>query len=307
MTPNGEPAQRHPLRATLLIVLSAACFSSIAIFVTLSLRAEAPLLTVLTGRFVFGTLALLPIAGFTALRQTPAPLRRALIYRAGLLQAGVVLFSGAALHWLSAATVVFLFYTYPAWVTVLMAVLRHDRLTGRRAVALGLSLTGVAIMVGIPGAAAVHPMGTTLALASALLFAVYLMYTNRLQVNVSPTIVSFWIAVGAGAAFFVTSILTGDLTVAVAPPVWLYMAGLGIISTTLGYLLFFQGLRSLGPFRTSIVSTVEPLWAALLGWLVLSQPLTLGTLLGGACIATAVVMLQWPQRRGGVAASPAAT
>jgi drug/metabolite transporter (DMT)-like permease len=302
VTPDGDPGQRHLLRATLFIVLSAACFSSIAIFVTLSLRAGAPLLTVLTGRFVFGTAALLPIAGWAALRGTPAQLRRALVYRAGLLQAGVVLTSGAALHWLPAATLVFMFYTYPAWVTVLMAVLGHERLTGRRAVALGLSLGGVAIMVGVPGAVALHPAGTALALAAALIFAVYLIYTNRLQVDVSPTIVSFWIAVGAGVAFLITTAVAGDLTLQIPARVWLYMAGLGFISTTLGYLLFFRGLRSLGPFRTSVVSTVEPLWAALLGWLVLTQPLTLGPLLGGMCIAAAVVLLQWPQRRTAAAA-----
>ena len=44
--------------------------------------------------------------------------------------------------------------------------------------------------------------------------------------------------------------------------------------------------------RTAIVSTVEPFFTALLGAWVLSQPLTRGTLVGGAMIAAAVVLLQ---------------
>jgi len=58
--------------------------------------------------------------------------------------------------------------------------------------------------------------------------------------------------------------------------------------------------------RTAIISTAEPLWAALLGWLVLSQPVTLGTAVGGACIAAAVVLLQW-RPKGDVKTQPPVT
>jgi drug/metabolite transporter (DMT)-like permease len=291
----------HLLRATLLIVGSAACFSTISIFVTLALRAEAPLLTVLSGRFVFGALAIAPIAGMAALGATPAPLRRALLVRAGVLQAALVYFSGAALQWLTAAAVVFLFYTYPAWVTLIVAIRRGERLTRRRGVALLLSLAGVSIMVGLPGSAALHPVGVGFALASALMFAIYMVYTDGLQGRIVPAVTSFWIALGAALVFLVSGLLTRQLTLRITPNVWVYMFGLGVVSTALGYGLFFRGLKQLGPVRTAIVSTVEPIWAAALGWLVLSQPVTPGTLLGGACIATAVLLLQWP------AAAPAVT
>ena len=87
---NGDSERTRLLRATLLVVAAAACFSTIATFVSLSLRAGAPLLTVLSGRFAFGVLALAPIAGFAALGRTPAKLRRALVMRAGVLQAALV-------------------------------------------------------------------------------------------------------------------------------------------------------------------------------------------------------------------------
>ncbi len=290
MTPNGHA------RATLMVVASAACFSTLAIFVTLALRAGAPLLTVLAGRFFFGTLALAPMAGVSALGATPRPLRRALVFRAGLLQAAMVFCSGASLRWLTAATLVFLFYTYPGWVTLIAAMLGRERVTLRRALALLLSLAGVTAMVGAPGPAAVHPAGAALALAAALIFAVYLVYTDRLQASIAPTVTSFWIALGAGGAFVVSAALTRELTLAVAPRVWLYMIGLGVLGTATGYALFFTGLQRLGPVRTAIISTVEPFWAALLGWLILAQPVTLATVFGGLLIAVAVVMLQWPSR-----------
>lgn len=306
MTPNGDADRSRVARATVLIVASAACFSTIAIFVTLALRAGAPLLTVLTGRFFFGTLAIAPIAGIAALGNTPPPLRSALMFRAGVLQAALVFCSGASLRWLPAATLVFLFYTYPAWVTIIVALQRYERVSLRRALALVLSLIGVSIMVGAPGPLVVHPAGAALALASALIFAIYLVYTDRLQASITPAVTSFWIAVGAGVTFVIAAALTRQLTLRVTAPVWLYMAALGALSTAVGYGLFFKGLRILGPVRTAIVSTAEPVWAALLGWLVLAQPVTLGTALGGACIAAAVVLLQWPAKTG-VTAQPVVT
>ena len=53
-----------------------------------------------------------------------------------------------------------------------------------------------------------------------------------------------------------------------------------------------KGLRILGSVRTAIVSTIEPFVIALLGAWILSQPLTRGTLIGGAMIAAAVILLQ---------------
>jgi drug/metabolite transporter (DMT)-like permease len=305
VTPNGDADRAHTVRATVLIVASAACFSTIAIFVTLATRAGAPLLTVLSGRFLFGTLAIAPIAGVKALGATPSALRNALVFRAGVLQAALVFCSGASLRWLPAATLVFLFYTYPAFVTIIVAVQRRERISPRRAIALLLSLVGVAIMVGAPGRLVVHPAGAALALASALIFAIYLVYTDRLQASTTTGATSFWIAVGAGITFLIAALLTRKLTLDIAPAVWLYMAALGILSTAVGYGLFFTGLRTLGPVRTSIISTAEPVWAALLGWLVLAQPVTLGTAIGGACIGSAVVLLQW-QRKDAVKAQPAA-
>ncbi|HJU73369.1 MAG TPA: DMT family transporter [Gemmatimonadaceae bacterium] len=304
MTPNGDGDRAHLARATLLIMGSAACFSTLAIFVSLALRAGAPLLTILSGRFVFGAAALSILAGRRAFRASP-DLRRALVVRAGFLQAAVVFTSGFSLKWLPAATLVFLFYTYPAWVTLIAALTGRERVTMRRALALMLSLAGVTVMVGAPGPNAVHPGGAAFALASALIFAIYLLYTDRLQVSIPPVVTSFWIAIGAGLWFLVTAALSRELTVAVAPQVWLHMLGLGLIGTALGYGLFFAGLRQLGPVRTAIISTVEPFWSSLFGWLILAQHVTLATAIGGACIATAVILLQLPTRKRQL--KPAAT
>jgi drug/metabolite transporter (DMT)-like permease len=64
----------------------------------------------------------------------------------------------------------------------------------------------------------------------------------------------------------------------------------------LAFLAFLRGLATIGPVRTAIVSTVEPFWAALLGSLVLNQPIGGRTLVGGMLIAAAVILLQLGHR-----------
>jgi drug/metabolite transporter (DMT)-like permease len=58
-----------------------------------------------------------------------------------------------------------------------------------------------------------------------------------------------------------------------------------------------MGLMRLGAVKTAIVSTVEPFLTAVLGAIVLRQAITASTLLGGAMIVAAVVILQFRRER----------
>ena len=78
---------------------------------------------------------------------------------------------------------------------------------------------------------------------------------------------------------------------------WSIIVALAIVSTVLPSVFFLSGLIRLGPVRTAIISTVEPFLTALLGVFVLRQALSFSTLLGGALIVAAVVLLQFRRDR----------
>jgi drug/metabolite transporter (DMT)-like permease len=101
-------------------------------------------------------------------------------------------------------------------------------------------------------------------------------------------VVSFGVAI----ILLVASVATGTFSLGLAPAAWGAIAGLAILSTGLAFIAFLRGLAVLGPVRTAIVSTIEPFWTALLGALVLSQPLSSRAAVGGALIAAAVILLQ---------------
>uniref|UniRef100_UPI003204DAD1 DMT family transporter n=1 Tax=Corallococcus coralloides TaxID=184914 RepID=UPI003204DAD1 len=69
------------------------------------------------------------------------------------------------------------------------------------------------------------------------------------------------------------------------------MAGLALLSTVVAMLTFFAGLKRIGPVNTSLLSTLEPVMAVVLGALFLGERLSLRQGLGGLLILVAVVVL----------------
>ena len=78
---------------------------------------------------------------------------------------------------------------------------------------------------------------------------------------------------------------------------WGAILALTLFSTVLPSVFFLKGLMRLGPVRTAIVSSVEPFLTAVLGAVVLAQPMTTSVMSGGAMIVSAVVLLQYRRER----------
>lgn len=291
---NGVP---QPLsRATLLVLFSACCFGSIPILITLATASGARLVDLLAWRYLLGSVLLVIVGG--GLAPVLAPGRRAwpVITLAGGGQAAIAFVSLSALRFIPAATLTFLFYTYPAWVAVIAAIRGTERISVRRAVALALSLGGIALMIGMPGSGGLHPLGAVLALSSALLYAAYIPLIDTLGRGLRPAVTSAYATGGAAVILVAVALAQGGLALTFAPIGWTVVVILAVLCTVLAFLAFLRGLAEIGPVRTAIVSTIEPFWTALLGSAVLGQRIGPRTLAGGLLIAAAVILLQLGQR-----------
>ena len=288
---SDTPARAAAGRATLLVALSACGFAAIPIFVTLATRSGTPLIEVLIGRYGIAAVFLSAIAWSEGTRRITRSGFRILLLIGGL-QALIAYTSLVALRYIPAATLSFLFYTYPAWVAIITRVRHSEPFTRLRLIALTLSLIGVFVMVGSPSASTLHPGGVLLALGSAMIYAAYVPLLGELQRGLSAPATAAYMATGAALIFLLAKVSLGDIAFHLTPVAIRSTVGLAIVSTTIAFMLFLRGLRTLGAVRTAIVSTIEPFCTALLGAWVLGQPLTPATLVGGAFIAAAVVMLQ---------------
>lgn len=282
----------HPLRGTLLVLLSAACFGTTLIFTQRAMDTGVTLSTLLAYRYVLGAVMLCVAAGGLGAVRDVGARKWPLLTLGGLAQTAIAGLSVASLQFIPAASVAFLFYTYPTWVAVMAIVRKTEDVDAYKIAALVLSLAGIVTIVGNPLASKLDPRGIALALAAALVYAVLIPWLGKIQAGLKPAAAMTWIALGAAICFVGGALVTHAPLFSPSTALLVNATALALIPTTLAFTAFLAGLASLGPVRTSIVSTVEPFWTALLAGLVLGQDVGPRTWIGGAMIAAAMVVLQ---------------
>jgi drug/metabolite transporter (DMT)-like permease len=279
-------------RATLLIVVSAFSFGSISVLTVLTTSAGVPLLTAMAWRYVLGAVLLVSVVQIKRITSIPKWRIIQLMLIGGVGQALITYLSLHALEYIAVGPLAFLFYTYPAWVALLAAVRRTEKLTPVRVLALILALTGVTIMVGAP-TEKLDPIGVTLALASALLYSAYLPALANAQKDIPALLSTFLLIIGAAISFVIAALFAGELFLPKGTAVWSNIFVLALVSTMIAFSSLIKGLSVLGPVRTAIIATVEPFFTAILGALVLANQFGVANLIGGILIATAVLVIEW--------------
>ncbi|MBL8096629.1 MAG: DMT family transporter [Anaerolineales bacterium] len=194
-----------------------------------------------------------------------------------------------ALQYASAGLVALLLYLYPVLVAVLSVLFLRDRFTWPRVLALALALAGVALTAGpVTG----EWRGVALALGAAAIYSVYIIVGDRVLAAVSPWMSSAVIFASAGAMSGVL-MLFGGVTLPATTGGWGAMAGIVVLATLGPVSLFLLGVSRIGATNAALVSTLEPIVTTLLAAWAFNESLSALTLLGGALIllATVVVVL----------------
>ncbi len=70
------------------------------------------------------------------------------------------------------------------------------------------------------------------------------------------------------------------------------LVGGGLLASVIGQLAFYHALRSGALSQVTPVAGVYPLVAAVLGWVILREPLTLTRVLGVVCVVLGVMLLR---------------
>jgi drug/metabolite transporter (DMT)-like permease len=281
---------------TLLCIASAACFGAMAIFGKLAYEAGATVGTLLAVRFT------LAASVFWATGRPRGLTRRDTGVALGLGAIGYAAQAGCffgALQRIDASLLSLLLYTFPAMVAVAAIALGRERLDARRLVALLLASGGLALVVAGAGAGTLDPLGVALGLGAAVVYATYILVSDRVVARVPARQLATLVCTGAAVSLVTGSALLGDLRPGeLTAAGWGWLACLALVSTVASISLFFAGLRRVGPTTASILSTVEPLVTVVLAFLVFGETLGPVQLLGGALVLAAVLTLQVRRREG---------
>jgi drug/metabolite transporter (DMT)-like permease len=281
---------------TLLCVGSAAGFGAMGVLGKLAYDDGATVGTLLAVRFglaaaVFWAMVIASGAPgeMRALRRSDLGTALALGAVGYAAQAGCYF---AALDRIDASLLALLVYTYPAMVAVAAIALGRERADARRLPALALASGGLLLVLASAGAGAVEPLGATLALGAAVVYTMYILVSEGVAGRIRPTLLAALVCTGAAVSLTLGSALVGDLHPgAVTASGWGWLAAIALVSTVAAVSMFFAGLARVGPTTASILSTVEPVVAVLLAFLVFRELLTPLQLVGGALVIAAILVL----------------
>jgi drug/metabolite transporter (DMT)-like permease len=205
------------------------------------------------------------------------------------LQAG--LFFGALTR-MDVSLLSMILYTYPATVTLGAVALGRETASRRRIGALLVSSSGVALVLIGAGTDRFDYLGAAMGLGAALAYSAYILVSDHVTVDVPALPLSALVTTGAAVTFGVAGAATGSLETGFAQEGWLLLAAIALVSTVTPILLFFSGLRRVGPSMAAILSTLEPPTTVLLAFAAFGESPTLLQLTGGALVLGAVLLLQ---------------
>jgi drug/metabolite transporter (DMT)-like permease len=153
-----------------------------------------------------------------------------------------------------------------------------DRITGMRVLGLSIGILGVAALVGL------DVSGTELFSASLLIITVVgyalgpIIVSQKL--STAPALAAIAMAMVINSVIYAPLAFFNRPTESVPVNVWLSVAVLGAVCTALAFILFFSLVAEVGPARTTVITYINPAVAVILGVIVLSEPITLGLVVG---------------------------
>jgi drug/metabolite transporter (DMT)-like permease len=183
----------------------------------------------------------------------------------------------------------------PAWIAIISRMLGTERLSSRGWAGIGLQLAGVACVVGSAGALEASSsalLGAALIAVGSILWALFSVLLTPYTKTAHPLHLAA-ITMGSGALFLVAIALPGMRRLdwgAVTTREWGIVAYAGIAALVIAYLLFYRGVRVLGPTRTAMYGNLQPLIALLFAWAMLQERPTVWQGIGAAFIMAGLLL-----------------
>lgn len=193
----------------------------------------------------------------------------------------------------SLAVASILLYTAPSMVVILSAILWKEPITRKKVTALLLTLVGCACVTGLfSGTLTVTIRGILLGLGSGFFYSLYSIFGRYALRYYNSMTVTYWtfVCCGLGALFFIRP---SEMAASFSQgKIWMLSIGLAILSTALPYLFYTRGLETVESGKASIMASLEPVVASLIGTLVFREPISALAIVGIVCVLAGVYILR---------------
>lgn len=297
--------ETRQLRGGAMLMLTALIWGTAFVAQSVGMDYLGPCAFTATRNFI-GCVALLPVIGLASRMRSgaqpeeaaPAPGKKALFgwgAACGFLLGGATLLQQAGMQTASAGKAGFLTALYIVIVPVLGIFL--GRRPGLKVwIGVVLALVG-AYLLSVKGGAGIAS-GDLLVIASAVVFSLHILVIDSVPAGVDGVRLSCVQFLVAGVFALVLALFLESFTWRDILSAWVPLLYTGVVSSGVGYTLQILGQRTVNPTVASLILSLESVFAALAGWAILGQALSLRELFGCALVFVAVILAQLPSKKG---------
>lgn len=186
-----------------------------------------------------------------------------------------------------------LLYTAPSFVMVMSYCLFKEKFTGRKLLCLILTFAGCVLVSGGFGGAHLSVKGLLLGLGAGFGYAMYSIFSRfaiqRGYSSLTITTYTFiFAAIGSSPLInwkHMTSCIKGSGTSLIA------MITMVIFNTVLAYIVYTKGLEGMDNGKASIIASIEPVMASIVGIVVYSESITIMGTMGMILVLLGCIIL----------------
>ncbi len=192
------------------------------------------------------------------------------------------------------ATAIIVQYTAPIWVLLYTVARGLQKPTLKRFTAVGLALTGIALVIGVFGGNGLRldPIGVFAGLLAAFSFAFYNIGGHDVLGRLDRWIVLLYVTASASVFWLLINPPWKLVAAHYSAPQWLFLLLFSLVSVMAPFACYFAGLQHLEPTRAIVVSCLEPVFSIVIAAIALGEVVRPPQIVGIVFVLAAITVVQ---------------
>jgi drug/metabolite transporter (DMT)-like permease len=245
-------------------------------------------------RFFFASISLIPFVIIENKKKTKYKNNKTIV--TGVL-AGLVLFlcyilQTEGIKTTSATTAGFLTSLYVVFTPILLFFTKKENANYLEWISVSIAVLGVYLINKIDGSG--MNLGNVLIILSALFYSLHILIISSIRSTKLPVLFTFMQLSSVCFLTLVLALFSSSISLILTPPKTVFVAALfsGLVSTSLCYFIQTWSLRYLTVIQSSLIFSLEPVFASLAGKFLLNEPFSKWIVIGGGLILFSIILTQ---------------
>lgn len=280
----------------LFAVAAAVIFGLIPLFSVPLLKAGLNVSNIVCYRFAISTVAMALVMLVKRIPVRVSGKELLTLMLLSLFYAMTALLLTASYQYIPTGIATTIHFLYPVWVALLTMLLFKEKVSAPTLLAMAFAIGGVAL-ISLSGTDTHHVdgKGIWIVLGTVVAYGTYLAWLPKSAVKAMDGLkITFWMMVCCTLIFSVNIVAQSGVSGFQTLPTsecWIYLLLGSLLPTLVANLTLIQAVRRIGSTVTSVLGSLEPLTAVLVGMLVFGEKCNFGQTLGIVVVLGAVSSL----------------